>query len=294
LNKGLTLKQKEAQRKKEIINSQHFQQWLEYRRSISPFPSNPYRAYMIDKGINADKRPSEEVWGRIVNRSDNYPVDTYQNGSPRERQPRRIPRKQKRRYERKEGRRKESRKLSKKELALKEISEKMSSHYGVPAPEVVFMKTGGSRSYASIPSFDALGRGTSVHIGSKGKLSPHLKAIMLHETGHTVHGSSTQEQMKAHGKMGFVESRYIRGGRIVREKTAWDLAEPFIKKMPSEGGARGIARWTKAWSALSYRKKGKARYDPVDPTSGTIHVSYGDEFSQGYKDFLKLNKKGLV
>lgn len=68
--------EKDAKRRSQILASDDFDKWYEARKEIQPFPSDPYRAFMIDRSLKA-KSYDEDSWKDYVNRSDLHPVDSY-------------------------------------------------------------------------------------------------------------------------------------------------------------------------------------------------------------------------
>lgn len=69
--KGQTLSRKQvaAAKRQAILSSKIFEEWWTARRHIHPIPSDPYRAFMIDKSLKAKPLP-KELWTPRTNRSD--------------------------------------------------------------------------------------------------------------------------------------------------------------------------------------------------------------------------------
>lgn len=75
-----TRQQKAMDKRAKILSSVAFREWWAARSDISPIPSDPYRAFMIDLGLKAKVLP-KPWWMFRTNRSD-YPPYDYPRGIP--------------------------------------------------------------------------------------------------------------------------------------------------------------------------------------------------------------------
>ena len=65
-----------AARRAAIMSTVEFQEWWRARIHLHPIPSDPFRAFMIDRGLMA-RHLDKETWKPRTNRSDLVPVDNY-------------------------------------------------------------------------------------------------------------------------------------------------------------------------------------------------------------------------
>lgn len=70
----LSQREKDRRRKVRILKSKRFKEWWRARRTQSPAPRDPYRAFMIDLSLRASLQ-RKEVWKHRTNWSDHARVD---------------------------------------------------------------------------------------------------------------------------------------------------------------------------------------------------------------------------
>lgn len=301
----------EQEIKRDTMRSSAFLVWWANRKKISPVPSDPYRAFRIDRSLKA-KLHATPIWKKNTNRSDSPLID-YPLGA-RGKKPRVVPRKQlKRKPSKKQLTKQEKRKLlyggvdpsassrdaqhKKKQIAharkvLVQEGEKMAKHYGVPNSKLVFSSRD-PRQYAVVHGNSKTGiTETTIHLRS-GKLTASKKLVMLHEKGHLVHARRTvnkadtliapdQSYTALHKLTG-------KGGQYQREKIAYKLAEPFIKKLPK--GQQAVARWTKRRNLATYQQEQRLKAGTLKRDWKTGNSSMVIEFTDKKReDFLNWQK----
>lgn len=246
--------------KLKVMDSWEFAQWWEWRSKIEPIPRDPYIAFRTDQELFA-RTEGITYWKGKVNRSD-IDIDY-----PRKRE-REVPRKHRKRKGKRIKRQPTPQrgiKLSPQDQAEKEYYQKFADeyceHYKVPRVELVYHPRTTSRKshYASRWAgklvqgerrYYPYGNGV-VHLGGSGRHSLVLSTLS-HELGHHVHYLSRVQER------GFLTSSEAGGvkrspkERLADEKSAWKIAEPYIKGMEGEA----VARWGKRFALETYRRKG--------------------------------------
>lgn len=223
-----------AAKRAAILGSPAFQTWWTARRNLSPIPSDPYRAFMIDIGLFA--RPMrKEIWKHRTNRMDYPPVDL----------PKGVPRKKRRLPSRKEVRRlrrvpKAARPVPFTAYEKKLVGEveRFEEKYHLPKAEVKFEP----RARASyLPALFGtpmiLMPKEFVKAGEKGLGSAQqVAAVIFHEAGHHAHaayGGLGKIAVRPMGLEAEITSPYVLGGtraeRIKKERIAWRIAKKAKK-----------------------------------------------------------------
>ena len=238
-----TPRREEARQRKEmVLSSKAFRDWWAARRTQSPIPSDPYRAFMTDLALSATMQP-RKVWRRKTNRSDmpnvDYPV-------PYGYKPTKKPRLPSRKGEKR--RRKAGKpwippppKLTPMEKELTERAEKFAERYHIPVPKVIAGK-GVLRSYYKA-GWAAAGYQTSepiVFIGVGKGAKAQTLAAFYHELGHHAHAWT------GYPRTGRVSAKFLGSGKVERERMAWKLADPFMKEQ------RAIQKWLKKYALGTY------------------------------------------
>lgn len=239
----MTKRQREAAAKRAaIMGTREFQEWWRARCRIHPIPSDPFRAFMIDRGIPAPITTKED-WKPRTNWVDTVPIDNFHGGKGRRRS-RRTPRKPpqfRKGYVPKAAR--PIGKLTPLEEQLKAHVRKMAEHYHVPEPEIFFERGEGQLASAAYLG-GAFGVKPFLKIGVKGlkeKSLPLHLGTTGHEMGHQVHRRGQVGLLKALSIKGFYES-----GKIEQERIAWKIADPFMTmKRPAQ-------KWLKKFALGSY------------------------------------------
>jgi len=304
----------EQELKRDTLRSSAFLVWWANRKKINPVPSDPYRAFRIDRSLKA-KLHSTEVWKKKTNRSDSPLVD-YPIGS-RGKRPKIISRKQQHRKPSKKSIKKltkqEKRKIlygssdpfasdrdaqhKKKQVAharkvLVQEGEKMAQHYGVPTTPLHFSSRDPNQ-FARIRGDRRVGViKASIHLRS-GKLTASQKLTMLHEQGHVIHARQSYDKsnqiLQSNKRFDTLTGLHGQGGQYQKEKIAYNLAEPFIKKLPK--GQQAVARWTKRRNLATYQKKMKLKAGTYQHNYATGKSSMVLEFTdQKHKDFANWEK----
>jgi hypothetical protein len=70
----ITSELSEKPTRKEVMESEEFRTWWNNRKKTQPVPSDPYRAFMIDRSLEA-KLTSQGTWSKEPNRMDFEPID---------------------------------------------------------------------------------------------------------------------------------------------------------------------------------------------------------------------------
>lgn len=233
-----------AAKRAAIIASPAFQTWWSARQNISPIPSDPYRAFMIDIGLYA--RPMrKEIWQHRTNRMD-YPRVDLPKGLPRRK--RRLPsRKELKRFKR-VPKAAQPMTLTAFEKQLVGEVEKFEEKYHLPRAKIRFEP----RARASfLPAVFGtpmiLMPKEFVKMGEKGGgAAQQVAAVIFHEEGHHTHaayGGIGKIAVKPIGLETEITSPYVLGGtikeRIKKERIAWRIAKKAKKPWTP------IMAWTK-------------------------------------------------
>ena len=226
-----------AAKRAAVLSSRAFQMWWAARQGISPIPSDPYRAFMIDKGLYAKPFP-KEYWENRTNRAD-FPTVDFPFGTPRRRT--KIP-------SRKELKRKgfiltpmpaQPQIMTAYEKKVAQELYEAQEKYHLPRATVKIQK-GARASY--IPAMFGtpiiLLPKKLVKIGEKGGgAEEQVMAIGLHEFGHHGHaayGGMTKARGQIVGELSeVITSQYVLGGsaeqKIKKERIAWAIAKKTRK-----------------------------------------------------------------
>ncbi len=228
-----------AAKRAAVMSSAAFQDWWASRRHIHPVPSDPYRAFMIDRGIPA-QIVEHEIWEPRTNRTDVIPVDIVKgqrHNRPREHHHYRLD------YlpyaARPIG------KHTPEEQELEAHVTKMAEKYHVPVPQIIFERGEGemSSAYFQVSDYRNFSK-PFIKIGVRGlnkKTLPKHKAVIGHEMGHHVHHT---------GADALLTGMNIRGAlgapRAEKERAAWAIADPFMTDQ------RAVQKWAKKFALGTY------------------------------------------
>lgn len=285
----MTATKAEKARKAAILHSTKYHAWLAARQAQGNFPSDPYRAFMIDLSLAA-KIESRAKWIPEPNESDltyvDYPLVSGPLGGDHKKHGR--PSKRELELEAEHYKSAEMPQTPKhKKLAA--MGEKLFEKHGVPAPIWDFRSNEGILgSYARVgvgvagKEYFKTGRAQTVHVGTKeGKDKPTYAqvAATAHEAGHIIHA-----QMSLKGKIGdlkiegispYTGDRSSAGkGTIADEEAAWKIGRSMMeanlkkgpthirKAKPDEGAdfvidqmsPLGRAKWLQVYALKTYRQ----------------------------------------
>ena len=248
----MTKRQQAAYTKKmAILRSKAFQDWWKARQTFYPIPSEPYRAFMIDKGLYA-KPMRKEIWQYRTNRMD-YPSIDFPLGTPRKRK--RLP-------SRKEIRRFKRIPKAAKPVALTPFEkklvgevEKFEEKFHLPRAKIKFEP----RAAASfLPSLFGkpmiLMPKAFVKMGEVGGgAEQQVAAVIFHEAGHHAHaayGGIGKIEPRPVGLEAEITSPYVIGGtrkeKIKKERIAWKIAKKA--KLPW----KPVMAWSKKYFLGTY------------------------------------------
>lgn len=223
-----------------VMGSRDFQTWWAARRHLAPLPTDPYRAYMIDKGILAP--PVEhDVWKPRTNRSDLIPVDIPMNAPARKVQS--LGRKHAKQHHYRQGytptaaRPRPELTADQKEIVT--LIESMAKHYNTSVPDIFFEKGASAGYYQGHGG--VYGIKPFIKLNANRKNIPQQKASAAHEMGHHVHNVGAESVLGDIGANAFQTSH-----RIEREKTAWKIADPFMTDN------RKVQKWRKKFALGTY------------------------------------------
>lgn len=221
-----------AARRAAIMSTVEFQTWWAARRHIHPIPSDPFRAFMIDRGLVA-RLLDKETWKPRTNRTDLVPVDNYQRAGRK--QPRRRYRPHRFRAGYLPVPARPIGKLTKEEKEIKALVAKMAEHYHVPEPDIFFERKQGEAigsmhhgGFGGIKPFMRLG------VRDLKKQLPKAKAVAAHEMGHHVHKRGAESILGSLNIRGYGEAMTKE-----KEKIAWKIADPFLTDQ------RAVQKWVK-------------------------------------------------
>lgn len=244
------------EKKRKILKSKAFRDWWEVRQEERPIPSNPYRAFMIDRSLNAivDRR---DKWEDQPNRRDMPEIDTARKGIPTYAPSYKPRRRRSRKYK--------SPSVPKKGTGREvfNLAGEMATKHGLPAPEVnTTNREGPLGGYAKV----GLGRGRDgtmyrlhggkIHIGTKGSRVQAL-ATTAHEVGHVVHAQKTANKNLPKGIDPYVGTTSSMSDELMATK----LARKHLKESGTlkKKGELPIANWYLGYALNTYRKGWKRR-----------------------------------
>lgn len=249
------------EKKRRILKSKAFQDWWEVRQETRPIPSNPYRAFMIDRSLNAIiDRP--EDWRKEPNRRDMPEVDTARKGVPTYAPSYKPRRRTSNKYK------SPSIPKSKTGREVHALASDMATSFGLPAPEVnTTNREGPLGGYARV----GLGRsrddgklykmhGGKIHIGTKGSRVQAL-ATTAHEVGHVVHAQHSVTKKLPKGIDPYVGTVSSMSDELMATK----LARKHLKgsKALKKKGELPTANWYLHYALNTYRKGWKGRKRPA-------------------------------
>jgi L-rhamnose mutarotase len=248
----LTKRQREADaRRRAVMGSHAFQEWWQARQDIHPVPSDPFRAFMIDIGLEA-KIHRKEVWRGRTHRAD-YPTIDLPSGVPAPK--RRLPsRKEERRFKPVPSWAMPYGEKTELEKGLEGLAEQMSEKYHVPKPRIHFERGEGALGSAYFAGEIGILQ-PFIKVGVKGKSKPQIFGAFEHEFGHHAH-AKIGLPLQAMG----VSTEFRAATSIEREQKAWKFADPFMQQRRQE------QKWLKQFALGTYTGK-------VKPL--TVQRSYG-------------------
>lgn len=237
---GDSLTENEIKKKKQITTSEAFKIWWTERRKHPPVPSDPYRAFMIDRGIQAHLTDPQD-WKTRMNRSDYEPIDfpPIVRGKRRIRLPKAPSNKEAERTKRK----------------IRDRARFICKDMGVDKPEVSFCE--GSQ-YSYYQSGYAINKLTGevvrlrkpkvvIGISKSGKLYPMNYGALAHELGH--HKDVVMRERS--GDPNAIQKYYLnitsnKEARNESERTAWKYADPYMVEK------RAVQKWHKKYALGTY------------------------------------------
>jgi len=215
-----------AAKRAAIIGSAAFQTWWTARQTFYPIPSDPYRAFMIDKGLFA-RVHHKEVWQHRTNRMDYPPVDLPLGvPSPKRRLP---PRKQIKRFK-KRPKAAQPLPITPFEKELIGRVEQFTEKYHLPSVEVrieprrqpSYMHPLFGKGMILMPK-EFVARGAKL----KG-VREQVESVIFHEAGHHAHvayGYAIQPDLAS-----AIATPYPKATRIEKERIAWAVAKKHLRK----------------------------------------------------------------
>lgn len=225
--------------RREVLESEEYKLWWKNRKEVQPIPGDPYRAFMIDRSLEA-KLTNEGAWGSVPNRSDFEPVDF-----PPTAKGRRLKTLEEPKGEYVEGTKK---RLRAQEL---EICKKMN----VPAPEIRFA-TGVDASYYSSGYWrnKTTGEITKMQephiligLSKSGKHYATLDGTLAHELGHH---KKIMDLERSGGKEAvarfYTDMKYSKQATNESERDAWREADPYMTNK------RAVQNWHKKYAFGTY------------------------------------------
>lgn len=295
-NDKLTVREQEAKKRKETLESYAFRFWWAERQKHGPIPTDPYRAFMIDKGLKASLEDREH-WTPTPNRKD-LPLIDYPFGkwTYTKRQRKISP----------PAQREVKAEPSGKKTPHREIADLMEKEVGLPAKIPIYNTGRGPlRSHAKAgvtvigTSSDHFGQ---IFVASKNN-SPQSLAATAHEAGHVAHAQATFGRTKKPlppniKPFSAVENARKKGSARMDsvdtyndEVAAWRYADTILDKVLAKGpplkaqptktptytrdkkpilyevdlskNPRAQASWLKAYALKSYREGARLRGTPI-------------------------------
>lgn len=231
-------------KRRAVMASKAYREWWEWRQTIQPTPTEPYRAYMIDLSLEARLFP-KGLWKHRTNRAD-YPAIDLPLGMPAPK--RRVPpRKHFRRYKPVPA---PAIRLERTAFQ-KELEQELRAFeeaYHLPPTKLIFEKYRRGGAYS--PELRTIYMPTTSTEKKVPLASEQPLVIMLHEAGHHAHFAyGGAEKAMGTSLQGIIlEKPAIYGkGRIPTERTAWKIAKHYLGKRytPRMG-------WQKRWSFGTY------------------------------------------
>lgn len=237
-------------KRNKIIASRAFRTWWSARRNISPIPSDPYRAYMIDLELKAMILP-EEYWRFRTNRAD-VPEYDYPIGIPIDR--RRTPSRKhlKKRWKLK-PKPAQPLVMTPYEKALVGMVRKAEERFHLPATEIRIEPREKAAYTPQIlgKAIITMPKGYVAQAAKQQIVKEQVEATMLHEFGHHAHAAYA----------GFTKAM----SRQIQEKGALSSIlkgvpfQPFAGTMETRIGAERVA-WKVAKKVSVAERK---RWHPI-------------------------------
>jgi len=252
MSEQVTKRQRVAAAKRAaIIGSPQFQEWWRWRKTFSPVPSEPYRAFMIDLGLYA-RVHHKEVWKFRTNRMDYPPIDLPKGvPSPKRRLP---PRKQIKRFKPVPKAAQPVTLVPFEKELIGEV-EKFREKFHLPEVEVRFEPRARAKHIPSLFGTPMIVmpklKKEPKHIGRKQKFT----AVIFHEAGHFAHAAyggigRIEPVQKAEELQKVITSPYVLGGtraeRIKKERIAWAIAKKGKKPW------KPVMGWEKKYAFGTY------------------------------------------
>lgn len=247
-------------RRKNVMDSPEFHKWWENRREIQPTPSDPYRAFMIDRSLHA-RHYDEVSWQDYVNRSDYPPVDNRagytDTGEPihrRHRRPSFVPKtKQRKDYSK-----------QKYHKSMQGFKEDFVQTYNLPDVDIVVERRGGMAYMRPNPVTGQRGKllvdekyYEATRKSKKKSEKQQFFASVGHELGHHgqyAYGYSADTKPRNEGLGKIYEASQQKTQTLTSEKFAWNVAKDYVeKKTPKRLPKwRGMAKVREKWAFGTY------------------------------------------
>lgn len=227
-----------AAKRAAILASPAFRLWWEARQDIAPVPSDPYRAFMIDIGLNARVLP-KEYWENRTNRSDYPPVDLPSGVPSSKRRP--PSRKQMKRWK-KVPKAAQPLVLTPYEQKLVKMIREEEETYHLPATKIRIeprLRYSYAAKLFGQPMILIPKEHVAVAEKKRGGSQEQVEASILHEFGHHAHAAYSGVG-KLGGEMRGALTPVIAGRpfkiigtsreiRLGEERVAWDIAKKVRK-----------------------------------------------------------------
>jgi len=244
------------QRRQFITSSPAYKQWVHARRAVEPFPSDPYRAFMIDLALFARIQPHAR-WKTAANRLDEISIDYPRPWGQRAPTRPRLPG---RKEEKRTQRRPQPEYIPPAPILTplqKRIQQRVTSiaeAYHVPEPRIIWGYGSPMRSYYQGGFTYRRLDNRPVQEGEpfimmglprrkaerKGVIAQTL-AVASHETGHHIHARTSYE-----GRPAGSQGSYFGGAKVEKERAAWEIARKFLQEN------RPIQLWAKRYAMATY------------------------------------------
>jgi len=304
----LSVRKQAVKTREDTLNSDEFATWWKYRRQMQPTPSEPYRAYMIDRSLHATHHPKDE-WKGYVNRTDLPPVDNARGYRPPSRKQRR---------QRRAGHVPAStkRKDYSKDVFYQDIvkyKDAFENKYNLPASKLVIEKRAGSAyqhpgRIIKSPGEVLIPARMYEAVKKSGKKSDFQQffASMGHELGHhsqLAYGGGITAVPSGEKGLGAIwerssKSRTAKTNLQKAEKFAHEVNKDFVKTKPKhfkKGKYGRMARLREITAYGSYRKfTPKAVKGPNAPFYWDLGTNLVKPRSAPGKNIAKVHPKATI
>ena len=247
--------------KQKILASPEFATWWKWRRTITPIPSDPFRAYMIDIGIPA-KVQEYPQWQKRVNRGDFVNIDfPFPPTLPLPKRKIPLPSSGKPLHQVLKT------KVKKRASIIKEAAKKFFEYYDLPPISISLSGKGYLRSRlrtrltgkALNPKF-AEGVSTVI-LGAGGKQKLPTLATLFHELGHyKIYREGVPKAFRDWLNPRKIKFAKTSEERLREERQAWEYAKPFLTHPTQHWLKRFALETYKPSSAMSIFAAGSTLY----------------------------------